>query len=151
MIAAGAFENNPESLGFPEQRGQGQRPLLNELLELGLVCQTGREDVRWRLTEAGFKRLTSCLPLSEPTRVFEPRELDKLEDLTSYGLLVSMHRNGWEWRPWAPPSKRTRRMALPGHTFDDYWLGDSKLWYSVDLAAGPKVCGDGSARHSPWA
>ncbi|CAE7488403.1 unnamed protein product, partial [Symbiodinium sp. KB8] len=128
IVAAGAFENNEQSLGFTTT--QQQLPLLRELQGLGLASSAGREDIRWRLTESGVRNLTTCARLQDPVRLFQPRELPKLEDCTQYELILAMQEQGWEWQLWVPPSRRTRRMALAGRTFEEYKPGNPKVWYS---------------------
>ena len=131
MVEASAFVTHEESLGYsalPEEVS-----ILQGLEQHGLVAAAGHEDVRWSFTELGTKELTSCLRLSAPSRVFQLREGIPLQDKTTYELMMSLQEEGWEWQRWVPPSKRTRRMAIMGRTFDAYCRDGQKVWYSTDV------------------
>ena len=128
MVTAAAFESSEDSLGFSAV--QTQMPVLQMLAQHGLVTSTGREDIRWHLTDKATKQLTTCSKLENPSRVFRVREHLPLQERSAYELMMAMQEAGWEWRRWVPPSKRTRRMAIAGDTFDDYSRGGRKLWYS---------------------
>ena len=131
LVAAGAFQNNPLSLGFSALPGQ-VAPL--QLMEQhGLTCRSGQQDIRWFLTCAGAEQLTSCTRLKNPAQLFQVRGHLKLEDRTTYELMMLLQEESWQWRRWVPVSKRTRRLSLAGHTFDEYRKGQPKLWYSTDL------------------
>ena len=121
MVTAGAFESSQDSLGFSAM--QTQMPVLQMLGQHGLVTSTGREDIRWYFTDKGTKQLTTCSKLENPSRVFRIREHLPLQERSTYELMIAMQEAGWEWRRWMPPSKRTRRMAIAGDTFDDYSRG----------------------------
>ena len=130
MVSAGAFENNSSSLGFSAL--EEQLSLLQVVQQLGLVTCKGAQDIRWFLTDAGAKDLVSCAKLSKPLRLFHvPADLP-LEDATVYELAISLQQAGWQWQPWVPVSKRTRRLALAGHMFDDHVPGGPKIWYSTE-------------------
>ena len=128
MVTAAAFESSEDSPGFSAV--QTQMPVLQMLAQHGLVTSTGREDIRWHLTDKATKQLTTCSKLENPSRVFRVREHLPLQERSAYELMMAMQEAGWEWRRWVPPSKRTRRMAIAGDTFDDYSRGGRKLWYS---------------------
>ena len=135
MVAAGAFEGNTEGLGFSAL--PAQRPLLESLQRLGLVLCAGEQDLRWRLSEVGTRALSSCCRLSAPVNVFHVPDNLKIADATVYEVIMLLQANGWVWQAWVPVSKRTRRMALQGRTFDDYARGKQKIWYSGEVPSLP--------------
>ena len=97
MVSAGAFESQPNSLGYtplPEQEAS-----LQSLKSGGLAIDKGREDVRWFLTDAGAKDLSSCARLSSPAQVFAMPENLCLEDATTYQLIMALQQDVWCWRP----------------------------------------------------
>ena len=129
IVAAGAFASNTESLGYTAMPHEA--PSLQLLQDHGLACTKGNQDVRWFLTDAGTKDLTSCARVANPVRVFQVRNQLRLQDRTSYELILALQEAGWQWQAWVPASKRTRRMALAGRTFDAYVRDGQKVWYST--------------------
>ena len=129
IVAAGAFASNSESLGYTAMPHEAAS--LQLLQEHGLACSQGNQDVRWFLTDAGTKDLTSCARVANPVRVLQVRNQLRLQDRTSYELILALQEAGWQWQAWVPASKRTRRMAVAGRTFDAYVRGGQKVWYST--------------------
>ena len=128
LVAAGAYEMNEASLGYtalPEQV-----PVLETLELHGLVTKAGAEHFRWYFTDLGARELCSCSALSRPSRVFRVREELPLADRSTFELLLALTDEHWEWQRWVPTSKRTRRMAAAGQTFDPYTRGSRKVFYS---------------------
>jgi hypothetical protein len=102
------------------------------LVEDGLVCRAGGmkgDTYGVSLTMDGISALVACPVLSpESQRVFAVRPNLALGDRTSFELVEILRADGWTWREWIPPSRRTRKMeAIP----DGFSAGESMIWFST--------------------
>jgi hypothetical protein len=127
LVDAAAFHNNADSTGFRPSSDQVDG--LRRLGLHGLVLQKGQGELApWFLTAEGTARIVRCSSASKPQAVFQVRDDPiPLTDRSTYELLVKLEQDGWTWRPWVPPSGRTRRNE---DSFQPYRRGHEKNWFS---------------------
>jgi len=65
--------------------------------------------VSWFLTEDAMCQMMSALGISSPTLLFNVPEDKSPLEMDVYEQLVTLARQGWVWKEWIAPSRRTRR------------------------------------------
>ena len=154
MLAAKAFprgDNDNQAMGWSCDSGEFDKyaDVLDALLVAGFltcldqVSAAGEDDLYWRISEYGMRRLTFnvVMRLSGLQKLADIRPNLALSAMTTYELLLVLQDGGWVWR------RRTRAARATCHIVDAEppgrtWYGGKRVErdYVLALLDGPRLC-----------